>query len=101
MRGRSSRRRSCSNSVPPRPAHDDTSRLDTSRGDDASYRDDATYADGRTSADPGYATDEDRRFAPVDTSRADGVRVERGGLGRGHGGTEFEHDLPRDERPRS
>ena len=80
----------------PRPAHDSTSRRD-----DAPYRDDATYADGRASADQGYATDEDRRFEPVDTSRADGVRVERGGLGRGRGGTEFEHDLPRDERPRA
>ncbi len=90
-----------SSSGTPRPAHDDTSRRDTSRRDDASYRDEATYADDRTSTDRGYATDEDRRFEPVDTSRADGVRVERGGLGRGHGGTEFEHDLPRDERPRT
>ena len=95
----------------PRPASydDSTSRRDdasyrddASHRDDASYRDDATYAaDGRTSADQGYATDEDRRFEPVDTSRADGVRVERGGLGRGSGGTEFQHDLPRDERPRA
>ena len=93
------------------PAYDDrTSRrehVDTHRSDggghrdDVSYRDDRTYAaDGGTSRESGYATDEDRRFEPVDTSRADGVRVERGGLDRGRGGTEFEHDLPRDERPR-
>ena len=103
----------------PRSAgYDDTSRRDATYADgprrDAGYddrtsvrdtrdtRDDATSAaDGRTSRDPGYATDEDRRFDPVDSRGADGVRVERGGLGRGRGGTEFEHDLPRDERPRS
>ena len=79
----------------------------TGRRDDASYdsgpssRDDA-YPDDRTAVrDPDHSTDEDRRFEPVDTSRADGVRVERGGLGRGRGGTEFEHDLPRDDRPRA
>ena len=98
--------------------HDDATRHDATRHDatrhDATYddrtsvrdshdsRDDAAHAaDGRTSRDPGYATDEDRRFDPVDTRGADGVRVERGGLDRGRGGTEFEHDLPRDERPRS
>ena len=87
--------------------HDDT-RRDATYDDRTSVRDshdtrgDDTYAaDGRTTRDPGYATDEDRRFDPVDTRGADGVRVERGGLGRGRGGTEFEHDLPRDERPRS
>ena len=98
------------------PAHDDSTshreHVDTDRlahrsdsgghRDDASYRDDRTHAaDGGTSHDPAYATDEDRRFDPVDTSRADGVRVERGGLGRGQGGTDFDHDLPRDERPRT
>ncbi len=82
---------------------DDTpSRGDAAPRGGASYADDPTYADGRTGArDPGYATDEDRRFDPVDTSRADGVRVERGGLGRGGGDTEFGHDLPRDDRPRT
>ena len=83
----------------PRPASYDDS---TSRRDDTTHRDDRPYAaDGATVRDPGYASDEDRRFEPVDTSQADGVRVERGGLGRGRGGTEFEHDLPRDERPRA
>ncbi len=67
---------------------------------DGGMRDDRTSSRAGSS-DPGYATDEDRRFDPVDTSRADGVRVERGGLGRGRGGTEFDHDLPRDERPRT
>ena len=80
---------------------DDTVR-DAGHREDRSLRDDRTYAaDGTTSRDAGYATDEDRRFEPVDTSRADGVRVERGGLDRGQGGTEFQHDLPRDERPRA
>ena len=81
---------------------DDTgSRDDTGHRDDGLRRDDAPYAGERTSARDDYATDEDRRFEPIDTSRADGVRVERGGLGRGRGGTEFEHDLPRDDRPRT
>ena len=87
----------------PRPATYDasTSRRDDASGRDASYRDEPSYRDERaTSHEAGYATDEDRRFEPVDTSRADGVRVERGGLGRGQGDTEFGHDLPRDERPR-
>jgi hypothetical protein len=80
---------------------DDTAYADdTARRDDRPARDDATYAaDGGTTRDPGYATDEDRRFEPVDTSRADGVRVERGGLGRD--GTQSERDLPREERPRT
>jgi hypothetical protein len=81
---------SSSDSAPRSASYDDS----TSRRDDASYR--TSERD-----DAGYATDEDRRFDPVDTSRADGVRVERGGLGRGRGDTEFGHDLPRDERPRS
>jgi len=78
-----------------------------SYGDSTSRRDDAPYDDDRrTARDPGSHTgddrrSEDRRFDPVDTSRADGVRVEPGGLGRGQGRTGFEHDLPRDERPRS
>jgi hypothetical protein len=82
---------------------DSTSRRDdTLRRDDRSSHDDRTYAaDGGTARDAGYATDEDRSFDPVDSSRADGVRVERGGLDRGRGGTEFEHDLPRDDRPRT
>jgi hypothetical protein len=90
-----------------RREHVDTDRTahrsdDGMRRDDASYRDDRAHAtDGGTSRDPGYATDEDRRFDPVDTRQADGVRVERGGLGRGQGGTELGHDLPRDERPRT
>ncbi len=99
---------SSSGSAPRPSSHDDSRRDDTSHREDTSYRDDASHrddrtyaADGGTARDPGYATDEDRRFEPVDTSQADGVRVERGGLGRGRGGTEFEHDLPRDERPRT
>ncbi len=98
------------------PSYDAPHRDDsTSRRDDGPYRDDSTGrrddvdsrdhsadADARSAArdDAPYA-DGDRRFEPVDTSRADGVRVERGGLGRGRGGTEFEHDLPRDDRPRT
>jgi hypothetical protein len=80
----------------PRPAAYDDS---TSSRDDLPHRDDAPYRED--SREPGYATDEDRRFEKVDTSRADGVRVEGGGLDRGRGDTEFGHDLPRDERPRS
>jgi hypothetical protein len=91
---------------PAAPDHSTSRRDDVTPREEASYgsgpRADASYRDERAPvADSGYATDEDRRFEPVDTSRADGVRVERGGLGRGQGGTEFEHDLPRDERPRS
>jgi hypothetical protein len=83
--------------------HHDVQHHDVQHRDlDHDGRTDGSY-DGRhrTSRDAGYATEEDRRFEPVDTSRADGVRVERGGLHRGSGGTEFEHDLPRDERPRA
>jgi hypothetical protein len=90
-----------------RSSDDTTSRREvTVDRDERPYRDDASAgddrrADGGTGRDQGYATDEDRRFDPVDTTRADGVRVERGGLGRGQGGTEFSHDLPRDDRPRT
>jgi hypothetical protein len=80
---------------------DATYRDDSVRRDDGVRRDDAPYAGERTTTRDAYATDEDRRFEPIDTSRADGVRVERGGLGRGRGGTEFDHDLPRDDRPRT
>ncbi len=84
-------------------SHDRTpERGDTSHRDDTPYRDDTVRTDDSARRhDAGYATHEDRRFDPVDTSRADGVRVEPGGLGRGRGGTEFDHDLPRDERPRA
>jgi hypothetical protein len=98
----------------PRPPASDGStsrRDDLPHSEDESVRDGSTgggstgggsHPDGRTtSAGVGGATDGGRRFDPVDTSRAEGVRVERGGLDRGHGGTEFAHDLPRDERPRS
>jgi len=92
-----------SDGASPRPASYDDSAGTTSR-EHVTYRDDAPHRDAPHRDDAhrtGYATDEDRRFEPIDTSRADGVRVERGGLGRGQGGTEFPHDLPRDERPRS
>ena len=89
------------------PRNDSTSRRDDGLDGDPSYRDEAgvrdgaTYPDDRTTVrDASHGTD-DRRFEPVDTSRADGVRVERGALDRGRGDTEFEHDLPRDDRPRT
>ena len=110
---------SSSASAPRHTTYDSTRDDSTSRRDDAGYRDDAghrddatyredsvrrddaPYAGERTTSRDAYATDEDQRFEPIDTSRADGVRVERGGLGRGRGGTEFDHDLPRDDRPRT
>ena len=69
--------------------------------DSTSRRDDAPYGDRDGHEDDRTATGGRRAFEPVDTSRADGVRVERGGLDRGRGDTPFEHDLPRDDRPRA
>lgn len=95
--------RSTADDRPRAAAHDDSTsrRDDTSSRDDTSLREDPSLRDDTSARGAGYATDEDRRFDPVDSSRADGVRVERGGLDRGRGGTEFDHDLPRDERPRT
>lgn len=89
---------------PPTSSYDDSTSRRDDPGRDHLERDDLARGDaagGGTVRDVGQATDEDRRSAPLDAGRADGVRTDGSGLGRGRGDTEFEHDLPRDERPRA